>query len=66
MTESISRLVSNIKTELGNPYIMIAGDFNGYDLSTLLQDYNDLKVGDSPPSRMGARLDLIISNLMRR
>ena len=41
---------------------MIAGDFNGHDLTSILDDFNDLKIRHTAPTRGTATLDLALTN----
>ena len=43
MIRTCSRVIGKIKTQHKNPVIICAGDFNNFDVSTLLEDYEDLK-----------------------
>ena len=47
----VSEAILKIKTEFSSPYILIGGDMNGFDLSHMIGDHNDIKILPSPPTR---------------
>ena len=59
----ISQAVLRIKTEAKNPYIVIGGDLNHADMDDAIGDYPDISISDSGPTRRGAYLDKMASNL---
>ena len=58
----VSEAILRIKTEHKNPYFLIAGNLNKFDPSTIYDDYDDIDLLPSPPTRGAAVLDVLISN----
>ena len=59
----LHELLTRIKSEEKNPYIILGGDLNNFDLADSLNDFLDVEVIASPPTRGDHRLDLIYSNM---
>ena len=58
----INDLVLDIKNKHREPYIMIAGDFNQWDVCQALEDYEDLIEVVTPPTRGDRHIDKIFTN----
>ena len=50
------------KTRYKDPFICIAGDFNNYSIQSYLDDYPDLSLLKTGPTRGNKTLDLIYTN----
>ena len=61
--ETISDAILRMKLETNSPYIIVGGDFNGFDLEGAVEDYDDVSVLDSPPTRKAACLDLVATSI---
>ena len=55
-------LVLDIKRKVRDSYILIAGDFNQWDVGDALLDYPDLLEVPSPPTRGDRKIDKIFTN----
>ena len=60
---TLSAIIGKIKTDYENPHIVLGGDYNGYDISTLLDDFTDLSVHITPPTRGNRTIDIAITNM---
>ena len=60
--EHINNLVLNIKRNTQDPYILIAGDFNQWDVGLAVQDYADLVEVPTPATRGERHIDRIFTN----
>ena len=60
--QHISNIVLDIKR--GNPgaYIIVAGDFNQWEVGESLSEYSDIQELDTAPTREGRRIDRIFTN----
>ena len=58
----LSEAILRIKSESAGAYILIGGDFNGFDTTTMIGDYDDIDILPSPPTRNNAKLDIIASS----
>ena len=64
MFEMTNEEVLKIKTKEKDPMFVFAGDFNRNDVTPLIGDYEDIEeYKNSPGTRQGARLDLVLSNI---
>ena len=52
-----------LKSRYDNPYIVVAGDFNRRDFKKVTRDHPDIKQVVTGPTRVGAVLDIIGSNV---
>ena len=59
----IYQTVLDIKNKFADPYIIVAGDFNQWDIATGLADFPDLWETIAGPTRGDRRIDRILSNL---
>ena len=59
----LSTTVAKIKTAHDNPIVLVAGDFNGVDHSQLLDDYDDLVLHQTPPTRGNRTIDLSLIHI---
>ena len=59
----IGGLVIEIKRKYRDPYIIISGDFNQWDLATALEEYRDLKEESVGPTRGKHTIDRTFTNL---
>ena len=59
----IYELIMDIKNRYVDPYIIVAGDFNQWDLQEALLDFPDLWEAIGGPTRGERRIDRVFSNL---
>ena len=62
MMECLADGIEKIKLEYNDPYIVIGGDFNGRNI-TATDDFPDLKIIQTGPTRKNKVLDIIITNI---
>ena len=55
--------INKIKTEYDNPIIIVGGDFNRKPIDKISTVFPDIVQLDSPPTRDGALLDMIFTNI---
>ena len=55
--------INKIKTEHENPYVIVGGDFNNFDHKPILDDFADIELHITPPTRGGRTLDLALTNI---
>ena len=60
--QHINNLVLEIKRKSNEPYIVVAGDFNQWNIAESLEDYPDISEVPSPPTREDRKIDLIFTN----
>ena len=60
---TVVEIITKIKSEARDPYIVIGGDFNSADPEQILEHFPDLQLASSLPTRGSAALDLLISNI---
>ena len=60
--QHINDLVLDIKNNIRDPYILITGDFNQWEIDQALVDYQDLVEVDTPPTREDRNIDRIFTN----
>ena len=60
--EVIHDLLSKIKAEERDPYVIIAGDINKHNINDSIEDFLDIQLIPSPPTRGNECLDLIYTN----
>ena len=60
--EHIRNLVLHIKNSAQDPYILVAGDFNQWEVGDALGDYPDLVELQTPPTRLDRHIDKIFLN----
>ena len=58
----IGNIVLDMKRNSVNPYIMVTGDFNQWDIADALADYAELIELESPPTRGERRIDRTFVN----
>ena len=56
--------ISRAKTELNDPIVIIAGDFNKKPFQDAIVDFPDISVLDSDPTRGDEKLDLVMTNVV--
>ena len=61
--QTIIITINKIKLQHENPYIILGGDFNNYDITPILEDFADLKLHLTAPTRGNNTLDLAITNI---
>ena len=54
--------ILELKSRFKDPFICISGDFNGYDVQSYLDDYPDLVLVETGPTRGYRVLDLVYTN----
>ena len=62
LNQTLADIISKIKTEVANPYIIVCGDFNRFNINQAYNDYMDMQPLTTPPSRKGACLDKCVTN----
>ena len=60
--EHIRNIVLHIKNTSQDPYILVAGDFNQWDISGALADYPDIMEVVTPPTRLDRHIDKMFLN----
>ena len=58
----INDLVLDIKTKHQDPYILVSGDFNQWEIDMALVDYQDLVEVQTPPTRGDRNIDRTFTN----
>ena len=58
----ISDIILKIKTEVSNPYIVLAGDFNKKKIDEAIGDYPDMDIVTSGATRGNAVLDEVATS----
>lgn len=61
--ERIAGLVVDVKRKFKDPYIIIAGDFNQWDIAAALEEFRDIKETAAGPTRGTRTIDRTFSNL---
>ena len=61
--EVLNDSITEVKTKLESPIIIIAGDFNQFGANGCITDHPEIAVTGSPPTRKDCRLDLFASNI---
>ena len=61
--EFVNEAVGRAKEDLNDPIIIIGGDFNNFCIGEAIDDYPDLRILESPPTRLTERLDLLVTNI---
>ena len=61
--KTLSAIIGKFKTELDNPRIVLGGDFNGFSTGTIRDDYPDLEIHLTPPTRGNRTIDLALTNI---
>ena len=59
----INDIILKVKNETQNPYIILAGDINKFNINDAYADYNDMEELDTPPTRGPERLDIAVTNM---
>ena len=60
--QHINDLVLDIKNKHQDPYLVLAGDFNQWDVAEAVSDYDDLQEVPTPPTRGDRNIDRIFTN----
>ena len=63
--EYVSDVVSEVKRRFESPLITVAGDWNQWDVSRVLDDHPDLSEVDHGPTRGGRKIDKFLVNFAR-
>ena len=58
----INECIHKIKTENAAPFIALAGDFNRWDCARAFQDFDDIQIITTAPTRGTATLDVLSTN----
>ena len=58
----INDLILDIKTKANEPYILLGGDFNQWQIDEALADYEEISEVMTPPTRGTRRIDRIFMN----
>ena len=51
-----------VKSTVNNPHIVVCGDFNGFNIHSVIGDYADMHLLKTGPTRGGSELDLVATN----
>ena len=62
MLEAVSDVILKVKTELENPLIILAGDFNHTNIEEATEDYPDMMTVSTGATRGSSTLDFISTN----
>ena len=60
--QHVNNLVLHIKRNSTDPYIILAGDFNQWDIAGALEDFPELVEVETPPTRGDRKIDKIYTN----
>lgn len=58
----IKEAIARCKQEMGDPYVIVTGDFNRFKAEEAIDDYPDIYLHTTPPTRGQATLDIVASN----
>ena len=61
----VEDVVQEVKRQYKDPFILVAGDYNQWDIASALQDFPDLREADVGPTRKDRCLDRIFTNFGR-
>ena len=61
----VSEIITDLKRRFSDPYLIVAGDFNQWDVKETLLDFQDIKEVDVGPTRNSRQLDKIFTNMSR-
>ena len=61
--DTITQIVTKVKTELKDPYIFLGGDFNGANCGRVTENFTDVVLTSSLATRGNSALDLLLSNI---
>ena len=60
--DHLNKVILHIKQSHQDPYLLLAGDFNQWNVEQAIQDYDELVEIDTPPTRDNRRIDRIFTN----
>ena len=60
---TLTCVISQLKTSHDSPYILVGGDFNHFDTSSICEDFEDLRLVQTLPTRGNKTIDLAFTNL---
>ena len=60
--DTIARNIGHVKVSMNDPFIILAGDFNRFDMGPAIRDFPDVVLSDCPSTRGEAKLDLVATN----
>ena len=63
--EHIENVVRNLKSTYKDPFILVGGDFNQWDVAEALSDFPDIREADVGPTRKDRCIDRIFTNFGR-
>lgn len=63
MNNLLAEEIQKIKTTESDPMIIIGGDFNGKDFTSVTDEFGDIVIVDAPPTRSGRKLDACYTNV---
>ena len=61
----VEDVVQEVKRQYRDPFIVVAGDYNQWDIAGALQDFPDLRESDVGPTRKDCCLNRIFTNFER-
>ena len=59
----MSDAIANVKSQFNDPYIVVTGDANKMSIADGISDYPDIIIHPTGPTRGGAYLDVVASNI---
>ena len=62
MLGCLGNAIEKVKQEHTDPYIVIGGDVNRRDLTPAIEDFPDIQIEQTGPTRAGATLDIVATN----
>ena len=60
--QHVANIVLDMKRTSNNPYVIVTGDFNQWDVAGALADFPDLQELETPPTRDDRRIDRTFCN----
>ena len=63
--EEISDTIMDVKWRFSDPYLVVAGDFNQWNIGDVLLDFQDVKEAEVGCTRNGKKIDRIFTNTTR-
>ena len=63
--EEVSEMIVDLKRRFSDPYLVVAGDFNQWDIGEVLLDFQDIREAAVGGTRNGKKIDRIFTNMTR-
>lgn len=61
--QHINDAIAKVKEDFTDPIIFVGGDFNNFDTAIAFDDFPDMKILQTEPTRGTARLDIVCTNI---